>query len=78
MQVSPERRIITPVTWLAAPEWLTPQQAAAITGHPLEIIQAVSAEGGVELQEDGDQVLIEKSSLYEFQESLLEVLHWND
>ena len=76
MQTSPGQ-YVTPVTWLAAPEWLTPAEAAAITGHSLETIQEIIDVGGVELK-DGDVVLIEKRSLYDFQESLAEVLHWNE
>jgi hypothetical protein len=34
--------------------------------------------GGVDAELDGDTWLIEKESLYEFQESLALVLHWND
>lgn len=68
---------ITPVTWLEAPDWLTPEEAAAITGHTLAEIQEIIDAGGVELK-DGDQVLIEKGSLHDFQECLAEVLHWND
>lgn len=76
MLTSPDR-IITPVTWLEAPEWLTPEQAAALTGHSLENIQAIVQDGGVELK-DGDCVLIEKGSLYDFQETWVELLHWNE
>ncbi len=76
MQTSP-KQYVTPVTWLEAPEWLTPQEASALTGHSLAEIQAIIEEGGVELK-DGDQVLIEKRSLYDFQETLAEMLHWNE
>ena len=76
MQTSPGR-YITPVTWLEAPEWLTPEEAAALTGHSLEAIQAIIQVGGVELK-DGDAVLIDRRSLHEFQETLAEVIHWPD
>jgi len=77
MESSP-KQYVTPVTWLAAPGWLTPQQAAALTGHSLEDIQRIMAEGAVELGQDSDQVLIEKDSLYEFQETLVELSHWDE
>ncbi len=68
---------ITPVVWLEAPEWLTPEEAAALTGHTLEAIQEIIDCGGVELK-DGPAVLIDKASLHEFQETLVELAHWND
>jgi hypothetical protein len=76
MTLSPER-YVTPVTWLAAPEWLTLEQAAALTGHSVETIQAIIEAGGVELK-DGEPVLIERRSLHEFQVALAEVIHWHD
>ena len=76
MQKSPSRWV-TPVTWLEAPEWLTPEEAAALTGHTLDAIHAIIQTGGVELK-DGDVVLIDRRSLHEFQETLAEVIHWHD
>jgi len=35
-------------------------------------------DGGVDAKRQGDTWLIEKASLREFQETLLEVLHWWD
>ena len=78
MQESPRRRVVTPVTWLAAPDWLTLQQAAELTGHSLDNIQEIVRTGGVELRKDGDRVLIEKRSLYDFQETLMELSHWDE
>jgi hypothetical protein len=73
----PPPKITTPVTWLAAPEWLTPQQAADLTGHPLEHIRQIIEHGAVELK-DSDQTLIHRDSLHDYQLDLIEVLHWND
>lgn len=71
-------RIVTPVVWLEAPEFLTPEEASALTGHSDSFIQRMIDADAVELVEAGDGYLIEKESLYEFQESLALLLHWDD
>ncbi|MBN1811278.1 MAG: hypothetical protein JXA14_05535 [Anaerolineae bacterium] len=68
-------RIITPVTWIEAPAWLTIEEACYISGWDRASMLEIIGEGGVDLNDDG---LIEKESLYEFQECLALVLHWND
>jgi hypothetical protein len=70
-----ETRIITPVTWLAAPDWLTPEEAAYLSGHDVDLIRWLMEDGSVETNEAG---LIDKASLHEYQECLALVLHWND
>jgi hypothetical protein len=69
-------RIITPVTWLAASDWLTIQQAMALSGHDADTVKWLILDGGVDAKRDGDTWLIDKASLHEFQEALAEVLHW--
>ncbi len=78
MQESPKRPMVTPATWWAADAWLTLAQAAELTGRSLEEIQTILQVGGLELREEGGQVLIDKNSLYDFQETLAEILHWNE
>jgi hypothetical protein len=69
------KRIATPVDWLFAPEWLTVQQACELSGWDLESMQEIIDVDGVDLNHAG---LIHKQSLLEFQETLAEVLHWDD
>jgi hypothetical protein len=77
--VSQTQRIITPVTWLFAPEWLTVEQACELSGHDRGVMLHIVETGGVDLKDTDDgTVLIEKRSLYEFQEALALVLHWNE
>jgi hypothetical protein len=68
-------RIATPVDWLFAPDWLTFEQARFLSGWDPDGILRVITEGGVDLNGHG---LIEKRSLYEFQEALALVLYWQD
>ena len=68
-------RIITLVTWIVAPEWLTIGEACYISGWDQDSMLEIIDESGVDLNEEG---LIERESLYEFQESLALVLYWTD
>jgi hypothetical protein len=68
-------RIVTPVTWAFAPEWLTVGQACTLSGHTPDVMRHIVAIGGVDTSDVG---LIEKASLWEFQEALALVLHWQD
>ena len=70
-------RIITPIVWLEFPDWLTPAQASYLSGHDADTVLWLIEDGAVETRCDGDAWLIEKASLYEFQEALAEVLHWS-
>ena len=68
-------RMPTMVDWAFAPEWLTPAQAAAPMGpaYSEDSILALVDLGAVDTKA-GDALLIEKRSLYEYRESLWEVL----
>ncbi|NLF03351.1 MAG: hypothetical protein GX601_20510 [Anaerolineales bacterium] len=70
-----QQRVITPVVWLEAPDWLTIEDACYLTGWDAAAMQEIISEGGVDLNDEG---LIAKDSLYEFQEALLLVVHWWD
>jgi hypothetical protein len=70
-----EPRIITPVVWYEAPEWLSIEQACCLSGWDWDSMLEIINEGGVDLNADGR---IEKRSLYEFQECLALVQHWDD
>jgi hypothetical protein len=74
----PVTRVATLVSWAFAPEWLTVEQASALSGHDLDILRWMIQDGAVDTRRDGGTWLIEKASLREFQESLLEVSHWFD
>ena len=67
------RRVATPVDWLFAPEWLTVQQASELSGWDPGSLLEIVGKGGVDVDDAG---LVQKQSLYEFQEALAEVLHW--
>jgi hypothetical protein len=75
--VKATRRVITPVAWAMAPDWLTLEQAATLTGWSLGELRQIIEEGGLDLK-DGDALLIEKQALYEFQETLAELGHWEE
>jgi len=68
---------VTLVSWAFAPEWLTLEEASALSGHPLDVLDWLVQDGAVDTRRDGGGWLIEKRSLYEFQETLAEVLHWH-
>ncbi len=72
------RRTVTPVSWIAAPEWLTVQEACDLSGHDVETVQWLIRDGAVEARYEDGRWLIEKASLREFQEALLLVYHWQD
>jgi len=77
-KVSERPRIITPVVWLSAPDWLTIEQACYLSGHDLDTMRWMIEDGAVDTRIEGNTLLIEKRSLWEFQEALVEVLHWDD
>jgi hypothetical protein len=62
--------------WAFAPDWLTLEVSAFLSGHDLDTIRALILDGGVDAKQDGSDWLIDKGSLYEFQETLLEVWQW--
>ena len=59
------KRIATMVDWLFAPEWLTIEEACFLSGWSESAMKEIMEEGGVDLNDEG---LIERESLYEFNE----------
>jgi hypothetical protein len=74
--MSPATRVVTGVSWVFAPEWLTVGEASHLSGHDADTLRWMIQDGAVDTKRQGDGWLIEKASLREFQEALLEVLHW--
>ena len=68
-------RVATGVGWAFAPKWLTIEEACYLTGHDEEYMRKVIEVDGVYLNVEG---LIEKRSLWEWQETVVELAHWND
>jgi hypothetical protein len=68
-----ETRVATVVDWLFAPDWLTFEQACFLSGWDADQMVEIIREDGVDLDDAGR---IEKQSLREFQEALLDVLNW--
>ena len=71
-------RIVTPVTWAFAPDWLTVEQASCLSGHDEDTVKWLILDGGVDAKRDGGAWLIDKASLHDYQEALALVLHWWD
>ncbi len=67
------KRIATLVDWLFAPEWLTIEQACFLSGFDVSTMTEIVEQDGVDLDNAG---LIEKQSLWEFQEARIDVLNW--
>ncbi len=63
----------TLVTWLFAPDWLTEQQAAELSGYDLKMIRWLINDGALVWEEESGEVLIEKNSLREYQEAWLDI-----
>jgi hypothetical protein len=63
----------TPVAWLASPEWLTLDEATWLSGLDEETLQRLIASGDLEVQENAGAVLIEKLSLSEWLDALLDL-----
>ena len=74
LQTTPQG-MVTPVTWVFAPDRLTVEEACKLSGWDASSMTEIILEGGVDFDDAG---LIFKDSLREFQETLAEVLHWND
>ena len=72
----PMPRTTTLVSWIAAPDWLTIHQAAYLSGHDPDTLRWMIQDGAVDAKRAGDTYLIDKASLREFQDTLLEILHW--
>jgi hypothetical protein len=69
---------VTLVSWAFAPEWLTLEEASALSGHPLDTLCWLIEDGALDTRRDGDAWLIEKASLREFREALLLVLQMGE
>jgi hypothetical protein len=75
MSVLSTGRVATGIDWAFAPDWLALDEACFLSGHDRGfMLQAIEA-GCVDLNLDG---LIEKQSLWEYQEVLVELAHWDD
>lgn len=64
------------VTWTFAPDWLTPAEAVTLLGRAYseDAVQALIELGAFDVEQDAAGAwLIEKRSLWEYQESLWEV-----
>ena len=67
-------RTITPVVWLASPEWLTLSEAAYLSGYDEATLLALIEEGDVDAEPNAaGEWQITKASLRDFQETLLEL-----
>jgi hypothetical protein len=51
------------------------REGCSLSGWDTDTMLEIIDEGGVDLNDEG---LIERESLYKFQEALALVLHWND
>jgi hypothetical protein len=70
-----QRRVAFPSDWIFYPEWLTVEQACYLSGWDADSMLEIMDVGGVDLNDAG---LIEKRSLWEFQEACVLLAHWND
>jgi len=70
-----QRRVAFPTDWIFYPDWLTVEQACYLSGWDTASMLEIMDVGGVDLNDAG---LIEKQSLWEFQETAALVLHWHD
>ncbi len=70
-----ETRTAMLADWVFAPDWLTVEQAAWLSGHDRATMQRLVDDGCVDLDTRG---LVDKRSLWEFLEALALVLHWAD
>jgi hypothetical protein len=75
MIANTQARIVTPVTWLAAPEWLTVDEACHLSGRDRGTLLFWVSDGDVDTNVDG---LIAKDSLHEMLEALVLLAHWDD
>ena len=68
-------RLVTPVTWIFAPDRLTVDEACHLSGWDRGTMRHIIDEGGVDLDDEG---LIGKQSLHDYQECLALILNWDD
>ena len=63
---------------MAAPEWLTADQASELSGHSPEVLQDLISDGGVEVRREDGTWYVERESLHDFEECLSLVQCWSD
>jgi len=68
------RKPVTIVTWAFAPDWLTAEEASELSGFDAGTLRWLIEDGSLDTRYEGDGWLIEKLSLWEYQEALLDVL----
>lgn len=68
---------VTPVTWALAPKWLSIPEASRLSGLDVSLLRSLIEDGGVDAKREGDDWVIEKQSLQEYQEALALVANWN-
>ena len=73
MMLTSAPKVATGVDWAFAPDWLTVEQACFLSGYDRLTMFAIIEEDGVDLNTEG---LIEKRSLWEWQEVTVELAHW--
>ena len=64
---------VTPVTWLAAPNLLTLAEAGGLVGLDEAELRALIFNGGIEAQCAGNTWLIDKTSLSEWLDALVDL-----
>ena len=77
VKVNDVDRLPSLVDWVSAPSWVTPEQAAFLMGrgYDLTAIHSLMAIGAFDLRDAPDGgFLIERDSLREYQEALLDLL----
>lgn len=61
------------VAWTFAPEWLTLAEAAELSGYDEATLRWLVADADIDTREEAGMLLIDKVSLREFQEALLDL-----
>jgi hypothetical protein len=68
---------VTPVTWALAPKWLSIPEASHLSGLDVPLLRSLIEDGGVDARREGDDWVIEKQLLQEYQEALALVANWD-
>lgn len=71
-------QIVTPVSWLVAPDLLTVDQAQRLSGFTEPQMRFLLDDSAVDLVEIDGETYIDRDSLDTFRDTLLDVLHWRD
>ncbi|GEM_PF-2495725 len=69
----PQSRTAQLIDWVLAPDWLTVEEAALLSGYSRDLLLWLIEDGGVDTNEAD---LVEKRSLWEYQEALNLVSSW--